>query len=94
MKLLLCSVCLLISSCTQSNNKYFQCSKRDIVSDIVMYEQDNTTYIANRVKCQTKWGDWYIVYYCDNITDFTYENDTIIYWVSQLRERAIHKRIY
>lgn len=92
MRLLLCSVILCLSSCGNSN-KYFKYTKGDIESDIVMYEQDNTTYIAHRVRCKTKFGDWYYEYYCDNITNFVYENDCVILWVSVLRELATHKRI-
>lgn len=92
MRLLLCSVILCLSSCGNSN-KYYRYEKDEVVSDICLYEKDNTQYIAHKVSVKTKWGEWHILEYYWDIDKFTYENDTISIWVSQVRELAIHKRI-
>ena len=96
MKLLLCSVCLLVSSCTQSNNKYYRCTKDNYVSDICLYQENETQYIAWRLQCYSKWDKWYVVDYIDKATVFKYdnENDCIYKYINEFQELAIHKRIY
>lgn len=92
MRLLLCSVILCLSSCSEDTRQYYRCKKDNYVSDICLYQENETQYCAWRLQCYSKWDELYLVYYFDKLTAFTYdsENNCVYKYINEFQELAKH----